>query len=76
MEVGRSHPLLHPRDPSIMSAHSPRIPLSTYRLQFNASFTFLDAARLIPYLDKLGITDCYASPYLKATPGSSQIQSH
>jgi (1->4)-alpha-D-glucan 1-alpha-D-glucosylmutase len=54
-----------------MSAYSPRIPLSTYRLQFNASFTFLDAARLIPYLDKLGITDCYASPYLKATPGSS-----
>ena len=71
MEVGRSHPLLLPRDPSIMPAYSPRIPLSTYRLQFNASFTFLDAARLIPYLDKLGITDCYASPYLKAAPGSS-----
>ena len=53
-----------------MSAYSPRIPLSTYRLQFNTSFTFLDAARLIPYLDKLGITDCYSSPYLKATPGS------
>ena len=42
-----------------MSSLSPRIPLSTYRLQFNASFTFLDAARLIPYLDHLGITDCY-----------------
>ena len=71
MEVGRSHPLLLPRDASIMPAYSPRIPLSTYRLQFNASFTFLDAARLIPYLDQLGITDCYASPYLKAAPGSS-----
>ena len=70
MEVGRSHPLRLSRDPLIMSAHSPRIPLSTYRLQFNGSFTFLDAARLIPYLDKLGITDCYSSPYLKATPGS------
>ena len=71
MEVGRSHPLPLLRDPSIMSAYSPRIPLSTYRLQFNASFTFLDAARLIPYLHQLGITDCYSSPYLKATPGSS-----
>jgi (1->4)-alpha-D-glucan 1-alpha-D-glucosylmutase len=70
MEVERSHPLRLSRDPLIMSAHSPRIPLSTYRLQFNGSFTFLDAARLIPYLDKLGITDCYSSPYLKATPGS------
>ncbi len=54
-----------------MSASSPRVPLSTYRLQFNASFTFLDAARLLPYLDDLGITDCYASPYLKAAPGST-----
>ena len=71
MEVGRSHPLRLLRDPSIMSAYSPRIPLSTYRLQFNSAFTFLDAARLIPYLHQLGITDCYASPYLKATPGSS-----
>jgi (1->4)-alpha-D-glucan 1-alpha-D-glucosylmutase len=70
MEVGPSQPLRLSRDLLIMSAHSPRIPLSTYRLQFNASFTFLDAARLIPYLDKLGITDCYASPYLKAAPGS------
>ena len=54
-----------------MSPPSPRIPLSTYRLQFNASFTFRDAARLLPYLHQLGITDCYASPYLKAAPGSS-----
>ncbi len=49
----------------------PRIPLSTYRLQFNSHFTFQDAARLIPYLHRLGITDIYSSPYLKATPGSS-----
>ena len=71
MEVGPSHHHHLSRDPSIMSAHVPRIPLSTYRLQFNPSFTFLDAAHLIPYLDQLGITDCYASPYLKATPGST-----
>ncbi len=48
-----------------------RIPVSTYRLQFNQSFTFRDGANLIPYIHDLGITDCYASPYLKALPGSS-----
>ncbi len=71
MEVRPSHLPLLSRDPSIMPAAVPRIPLSTYRLQFNPSFTFLDAAKLIPYLHQLGITDCYTSPYLKATPGST-----
>ena len=47
-----------------------RIPLATYRLQFTPSFTFADAARLAPYLDALGVSDCYASPYFKACPGS------
>lgn len=50
---------------------SPRIPLATYRLQFNREFTFADATRIIPYLHQLGITDIYSSPYLKAVPGSS-----
>ncbi len=39
-------------------------------MQFNASFTFADAARLVPYLHTLGISDCYCSPYFKASPGS------
>jgi len=47
-----------------------RYPVSTYRLQFNRGFTFRDAAALVPYLHALGITDIYASPYLKARPGS------
>jgi (1->4)-alpha-D-glucan 1-alpha-D-glucosylmutase len=47
-----------------------RTPVATYRMQFNRSFTFRDARRIIPYLHTLGITDCYASSYLKATPGS------
>jgi (1->4)-alpha-D-glucan 1-alpha-D-glucosylmutase len=47
-----------------------RIPESTYRLQFHAKFTFQDATRIVPYLHELGITDLYASPYLKARPGS------
>jgi (1->4)-alpha-D-glucan 1-alpha-D-glucosylmutase len=48
----------------------PRIPVSTYRLQFNDDFTFSDAAKVIPYLSKLGITDIYSSPYFKAAKGS------
>jgi (1->4)-alpha-D-glucan 1-alpha-D-glucosylmutase len=47
-----------------------RIPLSTYRLQFNSRFTFCDAYAIVDYLHGLGISDCYASSYLKATPGS------
>src|SRR5438132_8500437 len=46
------------------------LPDATYRLQFHAGFTFRDAARLVPYLARLGISDAYASPYLKARPGS------
>ena len=45
-------------------------PLSTYRLQFNADFTFDDAAAIVGYLNKLGVSHCYASSYLKAVPGS------
>jgi (1->4)-alpha-D-glucan 1-alpha-D-glucosylmutase len=49
---------------------TPRVPRATYRLQFNRHFTFDDAARLVPYLDALGISDLYASSYLAARPGS------
>jgi (1->4)-alpha-D-glucan 1-alpha-D-glucosylmutase len=45
-------------------------PCSTYRVQFNKLFTFEDATGLVPYLDELGITDIYASPFLMARPGS------
>jgi (1->4)-alpha-D-glucan 1-alpha-D-glucosylmutase len=44
----------------------PRIPSSTYRLQFNRQFTFTQAREIVPYLDALGISDCYASPYFQA----------
>lgn len=53
-----------------MTAPPARVPVATYRLQFNRSFTFQGARKIIPYLHALGITDCYASSYLKATPGS------
>jgi (1->4)-alpha-D-glucan 1-alpha-D-glucosylmutase len=46
-------------------------PESTYRLQFHAGFTFRDACQIVPYLHALGITHCYASPFLQAQPGST-----
>ncbi len=46
------------------------LPSSTYRFQFNKEFTFEDATALVPYLAKLGVSHCYASPLLKARPGS------
>ncbi len=45
-------------------------PVSMYRLQFNRDFTFRHATQLVPYLAALGVTHCYASPYLRARPGS------
>jgi (1->4)-alpha-D-glucan 1-alpha-D-glucosylmutase len=45
-------------------------PVSTYRLQFGAKFRLADAIALVPYLANLGITHVYASPLLKARPGS------
>jgi len=52
-------------------AEATRIPDATYRLQLNQDFTFSQAAELIAYLHALGISHCYASPYLKARPGST-----
>ncbi len=47
------------------------LPLSTYRLQFSRDFRFGDGQRLVPYLHRLGISHCYASPILKARAGSA-----
>ena len=47
------------------------IPRATYRFQFNRDFTFAQATELVPYLAELGISHCYASPYLRARPGST-----
>jgi (1->4)-alpha-D-glucan 1-alpha-D-glucosylmutase len=45
--------------------------LATARLQFHAGFTLDDAVPLVPYLKRLGVTHLYASPILKARPGST-----
>jgi (1->4)-alpha-D-glucan 1-alpha-D-glucosylmutase len=46
-------------------------PRATYRLQFRREFGFADAARIAPYLAKLGVSHVYASPYLRARAGST-----
>jgi (1->4)-alpha-D-glucan 1-alpha-D-glucosylmutase len=48
-----------------MAAKS-RIPTATYRLQFSRNFTFKDATHIIPYLEKLGISDIYSSPFYRS----------
>ncbi len=46
-------------------------PRATARLQFFKDFTLDDAAAIIPYFAALGISHIYASPLLKARPGST-----
>ncbi|MDQ3956756.1 MAG: alpha-amylase family glycosyl hydrolase, partial [Actinomycetota bacterium] len=40
-------------------------------MQLHAGFTFTDAAAIVPYLARLGITHLYCSPYLQAAAGST-----
>ncbi|WP_419826596.1 malto-oligosyltrehalose synthase [Sphingomonas sp.] len=47
------------------------IPRATYRIQFHKDFTFADAAPLVPYLAKLGVSHLYASPIGTARAGSN-----
>ncbi|MEO5728338.1 MAG: malto-oligosyltrehalose synthase, partial [Byssovorax sp.] len=46
-------------------------PTSTYRVQLHRGFGFDDARALVDYLDALGISHVYASPYLKSEAGST-----
>jgi malto-oligosyltrehalose synthase len=46
-------------------------PRATVRLQFHRGFTFADAAALVPYFARLGISHVYASPIAMARPGST-----
>lgn len=48
-----------------------RVPVATYRVQFNRSFTFDDATSRAQYLSDLGVSDLYASPFFKARPDST-----
>jgi (1->4)-alpha-D-glucan 1-alpha-D-glucosylmutase len=46
-------------------------PVSTYRLQLHKEFRLDQVTAVVDYLDRLGITDLYLSPYLDARPGST-----
>ncbi len=46
------------------------LPRATGRLQLHKEFTFDDAAAIVPYLARLGISHVYTSPILTARPGS------
>jgi (1->4)-alpha-D-glucan 1-alpha-D-glucosylmutase len=48
-----------------------RIPIATYRIQFNQDFQFEAADKIVDYLAKLGVSELYASPIFKAKTGSS-----
>ncbi|TSA17105.1 MAG: malto-oligosyltrehalose synthase [Betaproteobacteria bacterium] len=63
-------PLAQPRAARHAAAGA-KIPRATYRLQLNKDFTFDDATALVPYLDALGVSHLYCSPYLRARPNST-----
>ena len=48
-----------------------RVPLATYRLQLGPHLTFDDAAALLPYLERLGVSDCYTSPFFETSSTGS-----
>ena len=45
-------------------------PRATMRLQLHKGFTFEDAARLAPYMARIGVSHLYSSPILTARAGS------
>lgn len=47
------------------------VPRSTYRLQFREHLDFAGAARLMPYLARLGVSHIYAAPLQAARAGST-----
>ncbi|HEX3827863.1 MAG TPA: malto-oligosyltrehalose synthase [Sporichthyaceae bacterium] len=46
-------------------------PRATYRVQLGPGFDFDAATAIVPYLQSLGISHVYCSPYLQAAPGST-----
>ncbi|MDH5577626.1 MAG: malto-oligosyltrehalose synthase, partial [Betaproteobacteria bacterium] len=63
----RPHPA---QRPAAMPAAEARVPRATYRLQLHKDFTFDDAVKILPYLERLGVSHVYCSPILRARPGS------
>lgn len=53
------------------SSLPPAAPVATYRLQLTPDLDFDAAARLVPYLARLGVSHVYVSPILQAAAGST-----
>src|SRR5260221_7156517 len=53
-----------------MPVNSPWNPPFTLWLQVHREIKFADARAIVDYLHAFGISDCYASSYLTAVPGS------
>ncbi len=51
--------------------HDTDVPRATMRVQFHKDFTFDHATELVPYFARIGISHLYASPILRARPGST-----
>jgi (1->4)-alpha-D-glucan 1-alpha-D-glucosylmutase len=47
------------------------VPTGTYRLQLRPGFGFAEASAVAPYLERLGVSHVYSSPYLQAARGST-----
>lgn len=47
-----------------------RTPLSTYRVQWQEDFGFVEAAAIVPYLEALGVTDLYVPPVTASQTGA------
>ncbi len=47
------------------------VPTATYRLQLRPGFGFAEASAVAPYLERLGASHVYSSPYLQAARGST-----
>ena len=56
---------------SAQSAGRIQTPRATYRIQFRRDFTLRQATELVAYWASLGVSHLYASPLLKALPGSA-----
>ena len=55
---------------ALAGPRGPRSPRATYRVQLQPGVGFSAAADLASYLDALGISDLYTSPFFKAVSGS------
>ena len=57
--------------PSMALTAPNRVPSATYRVQLNQAFTFEQASAIVAYLESLGISDLYTSPFFRASAEST-----